>query len=70
MIPLVLAIGGFITILGAAFLYFGMNTPEDKKVNVGFGTYYDRTGICYRAIMVLIIGAVTLYFGFFGQIAP
>ncbi len=67
LIPLVLAVGGFITILGAAFLYLGMKTPEDKKVNMGFGTYYDRTGICWRAIMVLIIGVIALVVGLFGQ---
>jgi len=37
-----------------------MKTPEGEKVSWGFGTYYDRTGICFRAIMALFIGALAL----------
>lgn len=60
---LAIAIGGFILFIGAVILYVGMTTPEGKKVNMGLGTYYDRTGICFRAIMVILIGVVALIVG-------
>jgi hypothetical protein len=42
----------------------------NKKVaraDWGLETYYDRTGICLRAILVLFIGAMALTVGFFYQ---
>jgi hypothetical protein len=65
--PSALAGGGFFIILGAAILYFGLKTPEGKKVNIGFGRYLDRYGICYTAITLLIIGLVPLIFGVIGN---
>ena len=70
MIPLLLAVGGVIIILGALFLYFGKETPEDEKyiyTDMGFGPYYDRSSIEFRAILVLIIGVVVLIVGLFGN---
>jgi hypothetical protein len=65
--PSALAGGSFFIVLGAAILYFGLKTPEGKKVNIGLGTYLDRYGICYTAITLLIVGVVSLVFGVFGQ---
>jgi hypothetical protein len=49
--------------IGALVMYFGIKTPEGEKVDWGFGTYYDRTGICFRAILVLFIGAMAFTVG-------
>jgi hypothetical protein len=62
-----IGVGGFLSFIGGMLLYVGMKTPEGEKVNWGFGTYYDRTGICFRAIVVLFIGAMCLTVGFLYQ---
>jgi hypothetical protein len=63
--PPAIGVGLVALLLGAGLLYLGMKTPEDKKVYWGFGTYYDRFGICFRAIIILFIGAITFAVGFF-----
>ena len=62
---LLIGVGGLLSFVGAVFLYVGMKTPEGETVNWGLGTYYDRTGICFRAVMVLLIGIMALAIGFF-----
>jgi hypothetical protein len=37
--------------------------PEDKRVNMGVGMYFDRTGVCLRAFILLIIGVISLALG-------
>jgi hypothetical protein len=59
-----LAMGSFILAVGALLLYIGIKTPEGQKVSWGLGTYYDRTGICIRAVLVLFLGSLVLTAGF------
>jgi hypothetical protein len=60
---LLFAVGGFFMFIGAVVLCFGIKTPEGKKVDLGLGTCYDRTGFCFRAIVVLFIGAMAFTVG-------
>jgi hypothetical protein len=65
--PAIIAVGGFILLIGGVLLYVGIKTPEGEKVPWGLGTYYDRTGICLGAIMVLFVGALAFTYGLFSQ---
>jgi hypothetical protein len=50
----------FIISLAALLLAFGMKTPKGKLVKWGIGQYYDRTGICLMATVILILGILVL----------
>jgi hypothetical protein len=62
-----IGVGGIVFFIGAVLLYVGIKTPEGEKVDWGLGTYYDRTGICFRATIVLFIGVMALTVGFLYQ---
>lgn len=61
--PFALVVGSFILCIVVFLLYLGIKTPDGKLVSWGLGTYYDRTGIIARAIIILFIGVMAFTIG-------
>lgn len=62
-----IGIGVIVLIVGAVIVYYGIKMPEDKKVDMGFGTYYDGFGISARGALVVFVGIICITMGFLYQ---
>ena len=62
-----IGIGLIVLIVGAAIIYYGVKMPENKKVDMGFGTYYDGFGVSARGALLAFVGIIGIVMGFLYQ---